>query len=144
MIKVIIVVLGLLIFSLFDIKFKRIPAALLLICCFFAIGYAIYSLYHHETTISEYGIALFPGVICLLAAFATGNLGVGDGCLFIVLGVVIGPADCIKVFCISMFLAGIASIILLVSKKAGKKTSIPYVPFITAAVVLNSLSACFT
>jgi len=60
-------------------------------------------------------------------------IGYGDGVVFISIGVLIGFKQVAIVLFISLFLAFIYSVILLVLRKAKRKTVFPFVPFVFLA-----------
>lgn len=82
---------------------------------------------------------ILPGVLLLLLAFFTKNAGSGDGIVLLFLGAAEGGGKGLALFGVSLFLISIFSIVLLIIKKAGKNTKIPYLPFLTAAWLLIML-----
>ena len=64
-----------------------------------------------------------------------GAIGRGDGYLLCVAGVYLGIAGTLSLLSGALFLCAIWSLLLLAIKKAGKKTEIPFVPFLLAAYV---------
>lgn len=77
-----------------------------------------------------------PGILLLLLSLVTKNAGCGDGMAMLFLGVTVGGGESWLIFGLSLF--GIAgySLVVLVLQKAGRKTRIPYLPFLAAAWLL--------
>jgi len=127
------------ILSIYDIRSRQIPVALLLVGSTFAVLYAVLNIFGQKGTLVECAAALVPGVILLLLAFLTQKIGYADGWLVAIMGLLLGYHQCVEVFFISLFLSGITGLVLLTIKKASGKTKIPYVPFITIALMLAKI-----
>lgn len=81
-----------------------------------------------------YYAGLIPGMCMLLISFASNqSVGYGDGLTILMLGLLVGFKLCVGILCLSLFLISIYSIVLLIIKKANRKTTIPYIPFLLAA-----------
>jgi len=78
---------------------------------------------------------LLPGIVMLVLALSTRKAGYGDGIVLLLLGVV-SEDKVLMVYGVSLFLIAAGSVILLVLRRAGKDTAIPYLPFLTAAWLL--------
>lgn len=79
-------------------------------------------------------IALIPGMILILLSFVTKeSIGYGDGVSVMILGSIIGIRNCLWVICISLILISIVGALLMILKRASKKTILPYVPFLFVA-----------
>ena len=76
---------------------------------------------------------LLPGAICLLMARATHQgIGYGDAMLILVCGLSVGWSTCIELVLSAFFLVGAAALVLLIRRR-GQKTALPFVPFLLAA-----------
>ena len=76
---------------------------------------------------------LLPGAICLLMARATHQgIGYGDAMLILVCGLSVGWSTCIELVLSEFFLVGAAALVLLIRRR-GQKTELPFVPFLLAA-----------
>ena len=89
-------------------------------------------------------ISVFLGMVVglsvlLVSFFSRQQIGYGDGLVALVLGPAFGIWTMLLGIVIAFFGSSIFSIILLLLKKAEKKTRIPFVPFIT----LGTAVACF-
>lgn len=78
--------------------------------------------------------ALLPGSLLLCLAFAAGDCaGTGDGLCFLVLGVFLGARTVWILFTASLLLLSLCGIVLLLLKKAGRRTKMPFLTFTAAA-----------
>ncbi len=77
------------------------------------------------------------GISVIVIGIATkGKIGLGDGLLLCVTGIGLGFWGNLELFAIALFLAAILSIILLVSRLADRKKSIPFVPFLLVSFII--------
>ena len=118
----------LLINSILDWKYKKIS----LISILMAIIYALIT--RQIELESLHGITV--GFLLILCSFFTkGQIGMGDGIIFCLTGLECGFWKNISLLFVSLLFSAIVSAILLLSKKAGRKTRIPLVPFIMASYI---------
>ncbi len=74
---------------------------------------------------------LFGGIIILLCMFfSRGGIGAGDVKLYALIGLYFGIAGLINIMFYSIFTAAIAAAIMLLSRKAKMKSSLPMAPFV--------------
>lgn len=73
---------------------------------------------------------LFGGLLVLLSFVSSGSIGLGDGLVAAVLGLYLGIYKVVLLFMLSFLLSGIFGVILIICKKAGRKTRLPLMPFI--------------
>lgn len=79
----------------------------------------------------EWILSLFPGIIFLLLARKENEkVGEGDGWILIVLGSCLSGKQFLSLFYLSILLSAMYSFLLLLIKKANRKTQIPYLPFL--------------
>lgn len=78
-------------------------------------------------------LGALPGLLLLITAFATKKAGYGDGIALSLLGIAVGSRKSLLLFGVSLFLISICSLVLLVFRKAGRDTGIPFLPFLSAA-----------
>ena len=102
---------------------------------FLAAGLATNGVYAYQTPAVIVGGILTGGGLLLLSCLSRGAIGRGDGYLLCVAGVYLGIAGTLSLLSGALFLCAIWSLLLLAIKKAGKKTEIPFVPFLLAAYV---------
>ena len=78
------------------------------------------------------GIAV--GVLLLLfAVLSKGAVGKGDGLLLCVTGIYLGFEKNLALLLGALLLSGFFSALLLAARKAGRKTELPFAPFLLAA-----------
>ena len=134
--KISIIIMSLCVLSYFDIKYKAIPKQFLLLGSVIGVCYAGYSISHQASFIWQYLLSCIPGMIFILTAILTQKVGLGDGWLLLILGAILKYNYCLTVFVISMFLVSGYSIIQLLIMRKKQQSTIPYVPFLTIAMVL--------
>lgn len=129
-----------LILSVQDIINKEISAKLLVVSAIISLVGAFIGVWKNNLSITDVVVSLLPGVSMLFLSFATRQqIGYGDGLVTLVSGPAFGIWTMLLGIVIAFFGSSIFSIILLLLKKAEKKTRIPFVPFIT----LGTAVACF-
>lgn len=115
----------------FDWKWKRIPWSVQGMGVIFVI---VTMIMQRDRSAAEWILAAMPGMVLLMLAWVTReNIGYGDGVSVLLLGGITGLRNCIAALCLSMLLLSLAGIVLLVLKRADRKTRIPYLPFLFAA-----------
>ncbi|MCH5275605.1 MAG: prepilin peptidase [Lachnospiraceae bacterium] len=129
--------------SFFDIKWKRLPTALLVAGGAWAVVCIILQILQEgaESGLGAALISVFPGAALLLLSLVTEKkIGSGDGLILILLGLFEGVECAVPVFCLGLFLQSLLAVGLLILKKANKQTCIPFLPFLLAARLLLLLS----
>lgn len=119
----------LLIQGIWDIRTKEIPMwiSLCLGGCSF-----LYSVCNEREWMSI-GLALIPGVVCLILGYVTRQaVGYGDGILICALGMFYSVEELLAICMIAIFFAGIVGLVLLVAFKKKGSYEIPFVPFLFA------------
>lgn len=108
---------------------KKKEISLFLTGCFgiLGIGFSIYA----GRSLQDWMIPTGVSLIILAASILTGGeIGMGDGWIFLALGTMLTTEWYLKMACIGMLAAaGYAGILLFICKK-GRKTEIPLVPFL--------------
>lgn len=78
-----------------------------------------------------------PGMLCLLVAWMTmEQLGWGDAILILVMGCYLDAIALMNVCMIAFAIAGFAALVLIVVVKKSKKYELPLVPFLLTGYVL--------
>jgi len=118
--------------SVLDIRFRRVPIWLLIVGGVFAAvlvwcGSGGEPVGYHEAV-----RGMMPGMLLLAVAYGTKRAGMGDGIALMALGVISGNSI-FPIFGLSMFFIAFFSLVLLVLRRAGRNTQIPYLPFLAAA-----------
>lgn len=76
---------------------------------------------------------IIPGVGAMVLAKVSGKIGMGDGWVLLIVGLVSDYKICIAVLGVSMLLMASYSIIMLIVRRVTRDTMLPYLPFLTAA-----------
>lgn len=122
--------------SFIDFKVKKIPNRLLIIAFAVRLIGIPAELLLTELTIYEtvyfslIGAAAGGLIIQICMFFSKGGVGAGDVKLYALVGAYFGFAGLINVMFYSLFIAAIVGIVLLVTKKAQKKTQLAMAPFV--------------
>ena len=65
----------------------------------------------------------------------------GDGLILSVTGLGLGFWNNLELFALALFAAALVSIVLLITRLANRKTSIPFVPFLFLGYLLHLISS---
>lgn len=80
---------------------------------------------------------IIPGLVSLGLAFLTREqIGYGDGWVILLMGILIGVKRVLATVTAAFVLVFICSLILVVIRKAKKKTTLPFIPFLFAGYLL--------
>ncbi len=86
----------------------------------------------------EWGLSLLPGIIFIgLGWLSKWQIGIGDGVIILIMGLWLGIRETVAVLLMGMFLCSIVCGGLLLVRKAGRKTKVPFVPFLWAAYLIG-------
>lgn len=120
-----------------DIKKRLVSSTVLVI--FAGIGVILNVLFHRGSLQSMIGgIGLGLIVICI-SQLTKGGIGLGDGGVLCVMGLYVGFYENLEIFMLALFMAAVWGVILIIFKKAGRKTELPFIPFLTIAYVIVTL-----
>ena len=75
------------------------------------------------------------GMVVVLSVLSKGEVGMGDGFLLMAMGTVLSAEQILGTLLIGLFCCCIWGIILLFLPKTGRKTEIPFVPFLLLGYV---------
>lgn len=81
------------------------------------------------------GVAV-GGFLILCSAISREGIGRGDGYLFCVTGIFLGFQENMALLLTSVLLCSAGAVILLAVKRCGRRSQIPFIPFVLAADVL--------
>lgn len=117
--------------SIWDIRSKKLPAGLLVLSILTGgILIAMNRDINWRQDWRLYVIGILIGILLLLAGrFCGGCIGMADGIVTAVIGGMIGYHDTLLLLMNGILAAAVFSILLIVIKKAGRKTTIPFIPF---------------
>ncbi len=125
--------------SFFDVKWKKIPVAVLLAGGVWALVWMFMCIAAQGCgkVLAANAAAVLPGAAMIVISFLTNKkVGYGDGILLVILGIMEGIEKILLIFCVGLFLQSLAAVVLLLMKKADKQTCIPFVPFLLAAQMI--------
>ena len=115
-----------------DIRKKEVSLFTVLI---FALGGMLWSMMNRRSA-AEAAVPLTVGFAALaFALLAEGAMGMGDAWILLALGTVLGSDEFVPMMCLGVLFAGGWAMLLTAAKRAGRKTEIPFVPFLLAGYV---------
>lgn len=124
--------------SIWDIRSKKLPAGLLILSILTAgILIAMNRDINWRQDWLLYVIGILIGILLLLAGrFCGGCIGTADGIMTAVIGGMIGYQDTLLLLMNGILAAAVFSILLIVIKKAGRRTTIPFIPFMLLGYIM--------
>lgn len=132
------VVMMLVVGSIWDIRWKRIPAGLLILNVL--LGMILIATNREIAWRQDwylYAVGILIGIILLLTGrFCGGCIGAADGIMTAVIGGMIGYQETLLLLMNAVLVAAIFSILLIAIKKAGRKTAIPFLPFMLLGYII--------
>jgi prepilin signal peptidase PulO-like enzyme (type II secretory pathway) len=81
----------------------------------------------------------FAGIFMLVSRITRGSIGSGDALIIGVIGLHLGFFHALAVIFYALLLGGVLSLILFLMKKVSRRTSLPFVPFLTAGFLVSIL-----
>lgn len=91
------------------------------------IAFSIYAERPLEDWLLPFGVSL---MILAVSVLTGGEIGMGDGWIFLALGTMLHTEMYVRMACIGMLIAAVYAGVLLAICKKGRKTEIPLVPFL--------------
>ncbi len=145
MIISIIFVILLIVSSIYDLRTMYIPIWIVSGSILISIYVAIINVLEKMTPISYYSLTIFLTIIILIVSvlfriLKLEAIGFGDGLVMISINLFFGGERAIVIFCISFLISGIVSGVLMMIKRANRKTRIPFVPFLAAGTLIQLIS----
>ena len=93
-----------------------------------------------DISVSNAIIGLAEGLLLILVSVMTkGQIGIGDGILLAACGLMLGGKDNMVMFFFACLSSAIVSVLIMIIKKADKKTTIPFVPFMIPGFLIMVL-----
>lgn len=133
-----VVISGLAMTSLIDIRWRKIPVKLLLFFSMMVISYRLY-----DQAVDGWLIAggMGVGIIFFAVSKKTGeSIGYADCWLILLLGVYQGFWGILGTLAGAMFLLAVVSLVVIVGKRMSGKWGLPFVPFLTAGYIFWMVS----
>ncbi len=130
----------LLVLSITDIRRRVIPVEMVIF-----MGVTLFAVrWLTEGVAWEMVQGMLPGAIVVLFAQITKEkIGMGDGMVLLVLGLGYEMEAALWMFGVALLAAALFSVLLLVLKKATRKTELPFLPFLLTGQVLYAVSGGF-
>lgn len=116
--------------AIMDVRSREVSSRVLFLGTVAAFLRAAYLLCVEGTTWEAMMFGAVPGVILLLLAVLTKGAGMGDGIVLLQMNFFLLLEHLIAAFAMSMLIMGAFSAVLLLMKKGGKNTRLPYLPFL--------------
>lgn len=129
----VILLLMLAVMSVEDIRNKSI--SLKMVCCF-GISSIVFCLMNlvwfnlKSDSIKDLAVGMIFVAFVAMLAFLSKGLGMGDIAVIFIMTVVKGGKFVITVFLLSLILVMAVSIIMILAKKADRKTRLPFIPYL--------------
>lgn len=79
---------------------------------------------------SSFGGVMVGVVVLVFAYFSKEAIGAADGVIILVCGAAFGLLETVSFTFFAAFYAGVFAIVLLLTKRVGKKSRIPFLPFL--------------
>jgi len=120
--------------SIPDVRKKQLPR-LYLICCII-ISVVLFIGSSRGVTL-EAAAGLLPGIaVMILGRICGGGIGEADGIMLMLLGLLFGASECLKILLVAFFLAGITAVPLILFLHADRKSRLPFYPFLLAGFLV--------
>ncbi len=118
--------------SVWDVREKELPVKILVMGM---ISSLIYGMWKHWDI--ELFLGCIPGVLLIFMGFLTREkVGYGDGIVVLILGMVLEWPESVLIYVMAQFGVLLFAVILLWYRKAPWEAKIPFVPFLTAALII--------
>lgn len=133
-----IVVTGMLISSVIDIRWRKVPVRLLLIFSGVVIGMVLFN-GNQDCWLLIGGISI--GILFFIVSRLTNeSIGYADSWMILLLGICQGFWGLLGTLTDAMFLLAIISLALIVVKPKMRKSRLPFLPFLTAGYIFYLLT----
>lgn len=124
--------------SVWDIRRRRVPVWGVLAAGIIAVVGCVNRLLTTGSLISI-GLGILPGIFLIILATATKKMGLADGIILCLMGLLDKYSACVITFCIASFAIAIVSIILLATKKVKRNTQLPFIPFLAMGFIVQQI-----
>ena len=90
--------------------------------------------FFHEGVSMELVLGVVPGLLVLLLSYAThGKIGMGDGFVMMVCGMVLSFLDNLFLLFFALVLSAAAGAVLMIFRRVKRSYTMPFVPFISVS-----------
>lgn len=118
--------------SIWDVREKELPVKVLAVGM---IGSLLYGIWKHWGL--ELLLGSIPGMLLILMGFLTREkVGYGDGVVVLILGNVLKWPEGVLIYVMAQFGVLFFAVVLLWCRRAPWETKIPFVPFLTVALMI--------
>lgn len=117
-----------------DIRTHKISTRVLLAGFVMAI---IFLIWGRELSVGEYLAGGTLGIIFIVLSMISTEIGMGDGVLLMILGLMIGIRRLISVLFVALILCAIMAAVLCLLGKAKRKSRLPFVPFLLGGFLMT-------
>lgn len=136
--KILIIVTGVLLFvaGVADIKKKQVSRSLIFVLVVICLGTMFFKGFSEiYDTIGGFTIG-----ICIVGISVVSHeqIGRGDGFVIAALGILLGFRSCLMTVCVASLIMCFVAVLVLVCKKGGRNTRLPFLPAIFAGYVLSA------
>lgn len=129
----IIVFTYLLMMAVYDIKKKEIHLPFTAAAAVILSGRQIYFVCRGEVSLQSAFLGVIVGIVLVAISLLTrGEIGIGDGILFMICGLLFGIYENGVLLFLSLVFTAIVSGALILTRHAGRKYTLPFAPFVFA------------
>jgi len=134
--------------SVADLKKRAVPIAGLFIAGIIAaVGMVISTIIEiHGTQLFNYSgkwlsvvLGMIPGIMVIFLALATKKIGIADGVLLCIIGMIENYISIVIILSIGSFIMALLSIVLLIIKRANRNTKLPFIPFLSLGFLIKQI-----
>ncbi len=126
--------------SIMDIRKKSVPVLFLVLA---AAGSTLMSILDQCDT-KEKLLGLIPGGALLAVGKLSGCVGSADGVMLLLIGAMYGLREGSELMMYSLLLAAAVSIFLIALRRASRKDTLPFIPFLLAGFLLFMIRSYMT
>lgn len=133
-----VVLCGLILVSWMDIRWRKIPVAILAFFSFVIVSYRIYDREMDKILVVG-GIVI--GILFFIMSKKSGeSIGYADSWMILLLGIYQGFWGILGTLTGAMFLLAVVSLVVIVIKRGSRKAVLPFFPFLTVGYLLWIMS----
>lgn len=123
----------LLVMSVYDIRKGEIQLTISLLAAIVLLARRLSLVFGGELVFwAAFSGVLVGGVLIAVSILTGGEIGIGDGIVFMISGLIFGIYENGVLLFLSLILTAFVSAILIVAKHVGRKYTLPFVPFVFA------------
>ena len=115
--------------GIMDVRTRKVPIWMLVL----GGALAVWAAFCQYRECLEVLRGMLPGILLLLVALGTKKAGYADGIVLCCLGMAVGSEETLVLLGLGLFLISLCAMALLVLRKVGRDTGLPFLPFLAAA-----------